>query len=274
MTPCDLAGREGNTAKRRGNVLGSTSSGTSASAPGLPSLPTNTSSLHACTAFSSSSDRSTPNRSSRNDPEAGSSSVIWRDERGTRRRRGSGRRPSRSRVLGIPGPTLHVLLDLDILRTAHPLEGSLRARCGSVIWSGRGRAEGVAGSRSLTPGGPRVLADPARTARPAVGFALGRRERRVDAVEHARAGGAGDCVSACMPSGRRGCVCCRDACTGRDCQALRDVLVYTWCLCDVLRRRRSARHWGGRYGRDLNRKKAAARPASITLGSTLKKPNR
>ena len=159
--------------------------------------------LHA--AFSSSSDRSTPNRSSTNDPEA--PAVICRDER-----------------------------DHDeggavaVGRRAHGSWGS-RSRPSTCFWISR---EGVAGSRSLTPGGPRVLADPARTARPAVGFALGRRERRVDAVEHARAGGAGDCVSACMSSGR---VCCRDACTGRGRQALRDVLVYTWCscLCDVLR---------------------------------------
>ena len=272
MTQCDLAGREGNTAKRRGQWARQCFF-RNFSISSRPSLPANTSSLHACTAFSSSSDRSTPNRSSRNDPEAGSSCDLAdereHDEGGAVAvgRRAHGSWGSRSRPSTCFWISTSSALPILLLR-APP------ARCGSVIWSGRGRAEGVAGSRSLTPGGPRVLADPARTARPAVGFALGRRERRVDAVEHARAGGAGDCVSACMSSGRRGCVCCRDACTGRGRQALRDVLVYTWCLCDVLRRRRSARHWGGRYGRDLNRKKAAARPASITLGSTLKKPNR
>ena len=63
---------------------------------------------------------------------------------------------------------------------------------------------------------------------------------------------------------------------GRDRRAL--VYMFMWlCLRDVLRAvgdPRVPRHWGGMYGRDLNRKKAAARPASITLGSTLKKPNR
>ena len=215
MSFCDPAGRGGNTAKRRGNGLGSTSSGTSASAPGLPPPPP---CPHAppCTLARPSPAAATaarrtgpPGMTLRPVPAL---SVIWRDEREHGEggavavgRRAHGSWGSRSRPL-------HVLLDLDILRTAHPLEGSLRARCGSVIWSGRGRAEGVAGSRPLTPGGPRVLADPARTARPAVGFALGRRERRVDAVEHARAGGAGDCVSACMSSGR---VCVLQRCLYR-----------------------------------------------------------
>ena len=208
LTQCDLAGREGNTAKRRGNGLGSASSGTSASAPGLPSLPTNTS-LHA--AFSSGGDRSTPNRwSSRNDPEAGSSSQREHDEGGAVAvgRRAHGSWGSRSRPSTYFWISTSSALPILLLR-APP------ARCGSVIWSGRGRAQGVAGSRSLTPGGPRVLADPARTARPAAGFALGRRERRVDAVEveHARAGGrAGDCVSACMSSGR---VCVLQRCLYR-----------------------------------------------------------